>query len=136
MRWFGYGLVVALMSGAWSAQAQTSLPQPNRQGDYMTRTSHRSWVVVDPDLNGLNCRWSRDMPRQWYAPDARWPAMDVVDWDIVRQFQYGTVLTSNTTPAGFATVLDDRGLPWLKVAIGSNDEICLVRANRRFIRPL
>ncbi|QEQ00557.1 hypothetical protein RHP47_03630 [Thermosynechococcus sp. QKsg1] len=56
-------------------------------------------------------------------------------WPVVRRFPTGTVLRANITPAGFATITDSRGLPWLKVSIGDEDRICLVRANRRFIRP-
>ncbi|HIK55676.1 MAG TPA: hypothetical protein IGS37_11000 [Synechococcales cyanobacterium M55_K2018_004] len=116
--------------------AQTPLPRANANGDYLQRTSHPTWVVVDPDPNGLNCRWSRQMPVEWYSPSAQLPRMDVVNWPVVRQFRSGTLLRANTTPAGFATMADTRGLPWLKVSIGPNDQICLVRANRRFIRPV
>ncbi|WP_460194366.1 hypothetical protein [Thermosynechococcus sp. FA-CM-4201] len=116
--------------------AQTpNLPQPNSNGDYISRTSHRTWVVVDPDINGLNCRWSDKVPQEWYAPNARWPDLEIMRWPVVRRFPQGTVLTANITPAGFATITDSRGLPWLKVSIGDEDRICLVRANRRFIRP-
>ncbi|URR34649.1 hypothetical protein NBE99_08315 [Thermosynechococcus sp. HN-54] len=116
--------------------AQTpSLPQPNSNGDYITPTSHRTWVVVDPDINGLNCRWSDNVPQAWYAPNARWPNLEIMRWPVVRRFPTGTVLTANITPAGFATMTDSRGLPWLKVSIGAENRICLVRANRRFIRP-
>lgn len=126
---------VGVVATSAVAIAQPSpLPAPNANGDY-TRTSHRSWRVVDPDPNGLNCRWSSQMPSDWYAPDARLPRMDVMNWGVVRRFATGTTLTSNITPAGFATMPDARGLPWLKVSIGTNDQICLVRANSRFIRP-
>lgn len=113
-------------------------PQPtaNASGDYTQRTSHQRWLVIDPDPAGLNCRWSRSIPSDWYAPHAQWPQMNVLQWQIVRRFPRNTVLTANTTPAGFATLSDARGLPWLKVSMGSADQICLVRANRRYIRPI
>ena len=127
---------VSLISTTAVVSAQTALPQSDRNGDYSGRTSHRNWVVVDADASGLNCRWSSQMPRDWFAPDVRLPALNVVNWGVVRQFRTGTILTSNTTPAGFATLTDSRGLPWLKVSIGRNEQICLVRANRQFIRPV
>ncbi|MBD1910907.1 MULTISPECIES: hypothetical protein [unclassified Leptolyngbya] len=128
-------IVGVLSTSSVVAAQQARLPQPNANGDYTARTSHSSWQVVDPDPNGLNCRWSSQMPAEWYAPDARLPRRDVVNWGVVRRFATGTVLTANTTPAGFATMTDSRGLPWLKVSIGNNDQICLVRANSRFVRP-
>lgn len=119
----------------WLAQAAPR-PTANANGDYAQRTSHRRWLVVDPDPRGLNCRWSRSMPLDWYAPHAQLPQMNVLQWQIVRRFPSNTVLTANTTPAGFATISDDRGFPWLKVSIGPEEQICLVRANRRYIRPI
>lgn len=128
--------LLGILSTASVAIAQTApLPRPNANGDYLTRTSHQYWQVVDSDPAGLNCRWSSRMPSNWYAPDAVLPRMNVLNWDVVRRFAPGTTLTANTTPAGFATMMDSRGLPWLKVSIGDNDQICLVRANSRFIRP-
>ncbi len=124
---FGIGCIPIAAQGR-------ELPQANANGDYL-RTSHRQWRVVDPDPQGLNCRWSDQVPPDWYAPHAQWPALDIMDWPVVRRFRTGTILTANTTPAGFATLTDNRGLPWLKVAIGEGDRICLVRANRLFIRP-
>lgn len=128
--------LLGLVSISSAALAQSApLPQPNTNGDYARRTSHQSWVVVDPDPNGLNCRWSNRMPTNWYAPDAQLPRLDVVNWEVVRRFSTGTTLTANIAPAGFVTIMDNRGLPWLKVSIGENEQICLVRANSRFVRP-
>jgi len=125
-----------MLSTSSAAFAQTSrLPQPDTNGDY-PRTSHQTWVVVDSDPNGLNCRWSSRMPANWYAPDAQFPRMNVVNWPVVQRFGRGTTLTANISPAGFAMLRDERGLPWLKVSLGNGDQICLVRANRRFVRPL
>jgi hypothetical protein len=118
------------------AIAQSSMPQPNSNGDFMTNTSHPTWQVIDTDPNGLNCRWSDQMPVEWFDPGATWPRRDISSWTSVRRFQNGAVLSANSTPAGFVTITDTRGRPWLKVNIGSNDQICLVRANRRFIRPI
>ncbi|MFN4280376.1 hypothetical protein [Thermosynechococcus sp.] len=112
-----------------------TLPQPNRNGDYPLRTGHRTWVVVDPDVKGLNCRWFPQAPKAWYSPMAHWPPTDIRHWPVVRRFPRGTVLRANLAPAGFAMIPDNRGLPWLKVALGKDEQICLVRANRRFIRP-
>ncbi|WP_448534376.1 hypothetical protein [Parathermosynechococcus lividus] len=77
---------LAIVSASSSAFAQgKSLPQPNTNGDYL-RTGHREWQVVDPDPQGLNCRWSNQMPQQWYAPNAQFPDMDVITWPVVARF--------------------------------------------------
>lgn len=114
------------------AQAAT-LPSPDGEGDYPQRTTHRYWVVVDPA--GVNCRWSEDAPKSWYAPDASFPQMDVENWQVVKQFQRNQALLANLAPAGFAMLGDDNSKPWLKVSLGTNESICLVRANSKFIRP-
>ncbi|MGI0487982.1 hypothetical protein ACN4EK_21290 [Pantanalinema rosaneae CENA516] len=113
-----------------------SVPVADSTGDFSRRTSHEKWIVVDDDANGLNCRWSSAMPTEWYAPDAKYPRMNVREWSVVRRFPYNTVLVANMTPAGMVTLLDESNKPWLKVTIGDNDQICLVRANSSFIRPL
>jgi hypothetical protein len=118
-----------------TATAQMPVPQPNADGDY-PRTSHKLWRVVDADPDGLNCRWSEEMPDLWYSPDARFPDLNIQNWAIVRRFDSGTLLTANTTPAGFTYIYDDRYFPWLKVSLGENDEICLVRAHQQFVVPI
>lgn len=120
----------------YPALATTHLPRPNSSGDYPGRSSHTFWMVVDSDPNGLNCRWSNAMPKEWYSPRAKLPPLTIDRWSIVRRYPRGTVLTANLTPAGFATLSDTRGKPWLKVITGPNEQICLVRANARFIRPI
>lgn len=137
--WFGtIASCSGLMMSAQSLLAETIPPEPNsnRVGDFAVRTSHPFWTVVDPDENGLSCRWSPDAPVDWYSPAADFPNSAFYQWPVVRTFDYGTVLTANITPAGFATLTDNRGLPWLKVRQGDNDEICLVRANASYILPL
>jgi hypothetical protein len=110
-------------------------PQLNQAGDY-SRTGHLRWIVVDSDTQGVNCRWSESMPSNWFSPSAHLPPMNVRQWGVVRQFSPNTVLTADQTPAGFVLIYDDRNLPWLKISIGDNDRICLVRANQRYIRPI
>lgn len=112
------------------------LPKPNSTGDYAGNIGHQSWVVVDPDPDGVNCRWSKAMPTNWYAPDAKLPPLTIGQWAIVKRFSRNTILKANLTPAGFATITDTLKKPWLKVDIGENDRICFVRANARFIRPV
>lgn len=115
---------------------RTTAPIPtDNQGNYR-RTSHLTWEVVDPDPAGLNCRWSDEMPVDWYSPAAKMPPMTVGSWPVVRTFAPGTTLKANITPAGFSALFDDNNQPWLKVSLGDNDEICLVRANQRFVRPV
>ncbi|NJP12185.1 MAG: hypothetical protein HC866_24230 [Leptolyngbyaceae cyanobacterium RU_5_1] len=111
-------------------------PKPDRDGDYSGRTSHQNWLVVDADANGLNCRWFSTTPTDWYSPTAKLPLATINQWRVVRRFKRNTPLTANTTPAGFATIADTENKPWLKVSIGANDQVCLVRANARYIRPI
>lgn len=116
--------------------AASNLPKPNAMGDYATRTSHRFWVVVDPDPQGVNCRWSANMPANWYDPGANLPSLTFDQWDVVRRFKRNSVLISNTTPAGFALMFDESNKPWLKVRTGTKEQICLVRANSKYIQPI
>ncbi len=115
------------------------LPTADANGDYSGKTGHVKWIVVDPDPNGVNCRWSDDMPTAWYAPDAKLPTLNISQWSVVRRFAQNTperYLQANLTPAGFATIEDDSGKPWLKISIGSGDKICLVRANSKYVQPV
>jgi hypothetical protein len=104
-------------------------------GNYL-RTSHRHWVVVDPDPAGLNCRWSPEIPAEWYAPAAQYPRMNINEWPVVQQFPPHTELLANIAPAGFATMYDENANPWLKVSLGNPEEICLVRAHTDYVKPL
>lgn len=113
-----------------------ALPKADENGDYIRRTQHRTWTVVDADPGGLNCRWSDAMPANWYSPDAQLPPLTIEQWPVVRQFRQGETLTSNITPAGFAMLIDDKNQPWLKVSLGAQDQICLVRANAQYIKPV
>lgn len=116
-------------------QAQ-DLPTANASGDYTQRTQHRTWTVVDADPSGLNCRWSDQMPADWYSPSAQLPPLTIEQWPVVRQFRQGETLTANITPAGFAMLVDDKDQLWLKVSLGAQDQICLVRANAQYIKPV
>ncbi len=128
------GLAIGLATIPVLAQP-ASLPTPDRNGDYQ-RTGHQLWVVSDTDASGLNCRWSRSIPADWVDPSTRFPQMNVREWSVVRRFPQDTVLVANIAPAGFATIGDEDGKPWLKVRIGAESQICLVRANSDFIRPI
>jgi hypothetical protein len=128
-------LIAILFAFTPTVVAAVTLPQPNQAGDYPARTSHRYWVVVDRDPNGINCRWSETMPANWYDPSVQFPQLDIENWQVVKQYKRNQVLLANTAPAGFAMIADAQGKPWLKVTIGPNEQICLVRANAQFIQP-
>ncbi|MBW4521115.1 MAG: hypothetical protein KME16_15635 [Scytolyngbya sp. HA4215-MV1] len=113
-----------------------TLPTPRQNGDYSARTGHKYWVVVDPDPKGVNCRWSTAMPAAWYDPGAKLPPFQFDQWAVVKQFKKNTMLTANLAPAGFAMLSDTQGRAWLKVSIGVNDRICMVRANAKLIKPI
>lgn len=111
------------------------LPVADANGDF-GRTSHQSWQVVDADPTGLNCRWSAAMPTDWYAPSAQFPDQRFSQWQVVRQFAAGTPLTANLAPAGFAVLYDEQQKPWLKVSMGEDEQICLVKANAAYVQPV
>lgn len=129
-------LAIAAVSFMATPALAQSIPAADSNGDFSRRTSHEKWIVVDRDSTGLNCRWSSAIPTEWYAPDAQYPRMNIRDWSVVRRFPYNTVLVANMTPAGMVTMYDESNKPWLKVTIGDKDQICLVRANSSFVRPL
>jgi len=117
------------------APAAEPLPRVDADGNYL-RTSHRRWVVVDPDPAGLNCRWSADVPDEWYSPAAEFPRKNINEWPVVQQFSTDTELLANLTPAGFATLYDENENPWLKVSLDEFDTICLVRAHQEYVQPV
>lgn len=118
------------------AQARL-LSQVDAQGNWNSSLrGHQVWRVVDATPNGLNCRWFKANPRDWYAPHSTLPNRDIVNWPVRRQFQQGSVLVANITPGGFSFLYDARELAWIKVDIGPNNEICMVRANSRFVQPM
>lgn len=109
-------------------------PVANSNGDF-GRTSYDLWKIVDRDPAGLNCRWSTDMPEEWYSPSAEWPDTNIQSWPVVRTLAYDTAIVSDGSPAGFMTIQDDQNAPWLKVSIGENSQICLIRANSQYVMP-
>ncbi|HEY9663397.1 MAG TPA: hypothetical protein V6C65_33540 [Allocoleopsis sp.] len=111
------------------------LPVADANGDY-GRTDYQMWQVVDSDPGGLNCRWSTTMPPDWYSPSTQFPNRNFGQWQMVRQFSTGTTLTANLAPAGFAILYDEQQKPWLKVSIGEDEQICLVRANANYVQPI
>jgi hypothetical protein len=108
---------------------------PNSSIDYGGKTNRENWIVTDPDPKGLNCRWSTAMPKDWVNPSAKFPRLNIQEWAVVRQFPQNTELKANNSPAGLITIADENGQPWLKVSLGENDQICLVRANSQFVKP-
>lgn len=131
-------LTLALVSAFIPAIAlaqPTDLPTPNGDGDYRGNISYRTWITMDTDPNGLNCRWSSEMPEDWVDPRAVYPRRNIIEWTVIRRFTQNTLLVANNDPAGFVILRDEDNKPWLKVQIGSSNQICLVRANSNFIRP-
>jgi hypothetical protein len=127
--------ITAILFGRSHTNLAEELPKSTTSGDYSARTSHRHWVVVDPDPDGVNCRWSSAIPANWYDPGVKLPLATIDQWPVVRTYKRNSVVTSNITPAGFAILPDTQNRPWLKVSIGPNDQICLVRANSKYVRP-
>jgi hypothetical protein len=128
------GVILISTLGADVGRGQNPLPTADLNGNY-PRNTHLGWLVVDRTPNGLGCRWSEQMPTNWYDPTARLPRLNIGEWEVVRRFGFGSRLRANPEPAGFTFLYDLDGRPWLKVNIGSDNRICLVRANANFILP-
>lgn len=117
--------------------AASALPKPNQQGDY-SRTSHRHWMVVDPDPNGLNCRMGRYSYDRIISPRSDVP-LNILNWPVVGTFSQGDRFQINLGPAGFGILTDTRGKPWFYVSrtdANGAPSNCFVRANNQFAIPV
>jgi hypothetical protein len=114
------------------AFAQTTVPEPDLNGNYWRNQAVRLGQVASPlspgflwrvAALGLNCRSGAGL-----------------DYAIVRQFEQGQLLQADVGRGGSDEVLinatDDNGNPWMRVRspIGESYD-CYVRANRRYIQP-
>lgn len=103
------------------AMAQ-SLPQPDRNGDYIPKEAawHALWMAVDPDPKGLNCRGN--IPPNTGSEQ------------VVTSFKKDQTFTAVAPVRGVERMaLDDKGKPWLRVQL--KDNTCWVRANSQFVSP-
>lgn len=129
--------LISVLSAPVTSHAETlALPKADANGNYLGKIGHYLWVVVDPDPKGLNCRWSNRIHAGWQSPAAVWPEIAPKSWPVVRRFSKGSILNANGDTAGFAVLADAEGRPWLKVSIGAENQICLVRAHNSLIRPI
>ncbi len=110
--------------------AGEAYPEADENGDYYIVNGRDywympyEWEVVDPDTNGLNCRYANR--RRKNGTNGK----DIYNFPVGHTFPTGTKINS----AGIK--LDDRGLPWLWIGSSVTSEICYVRANTRFVRPI
>lgn len=112
-----------------TAIAGEAYPQADENGDYYIVNGSDSympyeWEVVDTDPNGLNCRYANR--RRKNGTNGR----DIYNFPVGRTFLAGTRISSASINS------DDRGLPWLWIGSSFTSEICYVRANSRFVRPI
>jgi len=111
------------------AAASASRPVQDSNGDYHFPNRSRprtnwEWEVMDPDPNGLNCRY---VNRAQGSPTG---GNDVYNYPVSQTFQQGQRLISPHIS------YDDRDLPWLRIGASSSNHICFVRANSYFVRPV
>jgi len=107
------------------------LPTAEAGGEYTrsTASDHPFWLVVTD--GGLRGRES-NRPHLFQGEKAR----------VLRVFRAGSILNSSPpkdTQTGIQVVSDAKGQNWLMVLTGNPsepDEICYVRANRNYIRPV
>lgn len=82
------------------------------------------WEVVDPDPNGLNCRY---LNRTEGSPTG---SNNFYNYPVSQTLMRGQTFNSPKI------VYDDRNLPWLWVGSSMTNHICFVRANSNFVRPV
>lgn len=111
------------------ASESRSHPVRDNNGNYHPSDPDNSympweWEVVDPDPNGLNCRYYN---RREGSPTG---GKDIYNYPVSYTMNQGQTFYSPTI------TYDDRGLPWLWVGTSNTTQICYVRANSRFVRPV
>ncbi|MBT9315672.1 hypothetical protein [Leptothoe spongobia] len=127
--------LLCVFSMATAAQAQMSdVPAFDTDGDFHSARvrgnrgyySHRQWLVVEPDVEGLNCRNENGT--------------------VVLTLAYGAIVDS-VFDNGDA-IRSINGQPWLKVNVSAMDlrrqvaddfavvQTCYVRSNNQHIAPL
>ena len=124
---------LALSKPSWAQM--TDVPSFDRNGDFVTALvqgnrgayQHKQWLVIDTDVNGLNCR--------------------NINGFVIVKLAYGSVIDSEFEPDGDAIEIVN-GRPWLKVSASSFDVqhrvvnrvsetyTCYVRANTNYIAPI
>lgn len=131
----GLGLVFLLgITPVWAAK---SLPEPNDRGNYMTKSDHLYWQVVDPDPNGLNCRMGNARIEEIWNPDhLGFPAIS--SWPAVTALKPDEVFRAQPSYGGFVITFDDQFLPWIfiKKKPDGTPANCFVRANSALIKPV
>ena len=116
-----------------SVQAQ-SIPEirPDRHGNYYSNESTVKAEITNSKLaagslwrvavDALNCRRSAS-----------------INSDVIRTYLIGELLEVEVYRGGSDEVLvnrlDPKGKPWMPVRGKNTEDVCYVRANRRFIQP-
>ncbi|VXD23297.1 conserved exported hypothetical protein [Planktothrix serta PCC 8927] len=131
----GLGLVFLLgITPVWAAK---SLPEPDTQGNYISKSDHLYWQVVDSDPNGLNCRMGNASIEEIWNPDnPGFPAIS--SWPAVTTLKPDEVFRAQASYGGFVITFDDQFLPWIfvKKKPDGTPANCFVRANIALIKPV
>ncbi|MGE5656242.1 MAG: hypothetical protein ACM37W_06460 [Actinomycetota bacterium] len=117
--------------------SQAELPKPNEKGDY-SRTSHKSWQVVDPNPAGVSCRMGKYSIEQIQDPGSN-ITLDIANWPVIGTLKQGQTFEIDPGPAGFGTLTDTQRQPWFLVNKNSTPGApmnCFVRANSQFVKPV
>lgn len=129
------GLVFLL--GTTSVWAANSLPEPNEKGDFVSKSDHLYWQVIDPDPNGLNCRMGEEPIEAIWSPDnPGFPAIST--WPAVTTFKPDEIFKAQLSYSGFVATFDDQLQPWIfiKKKEDGTPANCFVRASRNLIKPI
>lgn len=116
--------------------ANAEPPQCNKQGEYVAKSLHTRWKVVDQDPAGLNGRLHTQFPEDYTDIRQVWPEPLVSTWPVVARFKPDTILTAKLGNVGIIRLVDPEGRSWLMVGRPGGKGVCFVRANQRFIRPV
>ena len=130
-------LGLVFLFGTTSVWAANSLPQPNEKGDYVSKSDHLYWQVVDPDPNGLNCRMGEAPIEAIWSPDnPGFPAIG--SWPAVTTLKPDEVFKAQLSYSGFVATFDQELQPWIfiKKKQDGTPANCFVRANQTLIKPI
>lgn len=113
------------------------LPKTNEQGDFIGKSNHLYWEVVDPDPQGLNCRMGNSPLSQIWDP--RTGALEIGSFPVKGTLQQNQTFEAKLTPGGFVITFDSNNNPWIFVESSAGENSvsnCFVRANEQYVKPV
>ena len=137
---FCLSLSAASILSAFSFGVETAIASPttDAHGNWQSPIAEETWVVTDPDPNGLNCRMLGTFGL-FVGAYNRGASVDVLSMPVVttlpRDEAFSVEVVSDSVAGSTETDVlfyDGRNLPWVFLL----QDRCFVRANEAFIAPL